>query len=181
MVFKGQVEDFGGTYERTYPAVYRTILAISGDPALAAELAQDTFVTAYRQRATFRGDVPFDAWVHRIAVNMTLSTLRRRRVRWAEPFDPARHDRPGRTADLGDAVDVQRALRRLEPRQRAAIVLRFYHDFDYATIASIMGVTTGTVGATLSRAMDRLRHDLEWVEPARAGTGRATGEADHGR
>ena len=60
-------------------------------------------------------------------------------------------------------------------------MLRFYHDYDYATIASIIGSSRGTVGATLSRAMDRMRHDLERVEPASTPFRPVTQEADHGR
>jgi RNA polymerase sigma-70 factor (ECF subfamily) len=58
-------------------------------------------------------------------------------------------------------VDIERALQRLAPQQRAAVVLRYHHDFDYATIAAILGTSPGNVGSILSRALQRLRHDLD--------------------
>ncbi len=168
MAFRAQLDDFGGLYERTYQPVFRTVLGICGDRGLAADLTQDTFVAAYRQQASFRGDVPIEAWLHRIAVNTALSGLRRRRVRWSEPLDPLRHDRPvGQPgpSDQSDIVDIERALQRLAPAQRAAVVLRYYHDFDYATIATILGTSPGNVGSMLSRALQRLRRDLDADDP----------------
>jgi RNA polymerase sigma factor (sigma-70 family) len=53
------------------------------------------------------------------------------------------------------------ALDVLPARQRAAVILRYYHDYDYATIAQILKTTSTNVGAMLSRALDRLRVALE--------------------
>src|SRR4029077_20027703 len=184
MAFRAQLDDFAGLYERTYQPVYRTVLGICGDPAMAADLTQDAFVAAYRQQATFRGDVPIEAWLHRIAVNTALTGLRRRRVRWSEPLDPLRHDRTADAVDRGDPgdiVDVQRALQRLVPEQRAAVVLRYFHDFDYATIAEIMGTSQGNVGSMLSRALGRLRRDLGAADPGTVPVAVSTAEeARHG-
>ena len=160
MAFLSQLDDFASLYERTYPALYRTILGICGDPAVAADATQEAYVKAYRQRAGFRGDVPVDAWLHRIAVNAALSSLRHRRVRWAEPLDPVRHDKSTSPPDASASFDLRDALLRLEPRARAAIVLRYYVDLDYATIATILETSPGNVGSLLSRALDRLRRDL---------------------
>ncbi|HXX61078.1 MAG TPA: sigma-70 family RNA polymerase sigma factor [Candidatus Sulfotelmatobacter sp.] len=182
MAFRSQVDDFASLYERTYPAVFRTALGICGDPGLAADVTQDAYESAYRERARFRGQVPAEAWLHRIAVNAALSGLRRRRVRWAQPLDPDRDDRPATPSDPTDRVALADALGHLEPRARAAIVLRYYHDFDYATIASILETSAGNVGVLLSRALDRLRIDLEAPasRPVRP-LSPTTPEADHGR
>jgi RNA polymerase sigma-70 factor (ECF subfamily) len=171
VAFRGQIDDFATLYERTYQQVFRTVLGICSETALAADLTQDAYLLAYRRRSTFRGDVPVDAWLHRIAVNTALAGLRRRKVRWIEPLDLDRHERPRRVSDPGDAVDVRGALARLEPRARAAIVLRYYHGYDYATIASILGTTSGTVGSLLSRSLDRMRRDLALDDPAPADSG----------
>lgn len=179
MTFRAQLEDFETLYERTYPAIYRTTLGICGDPGLAADVTQDAYESAFRERSHFRGEVPVEAWLHRIAVNAALTGLRRRRVRWAEPLDPTEHDRPGAVDDPADALTVREALAHLDPRHRAAIVLRYYHDFDYATIAAILQTSTGNVGAMLSRALDRLRTDLD--TPAHTSTAHSSPEADHGR
>ncbi len=183
MTFRVQLDDFAALYERTYPAIYRTVLGICGDAGMAADVTQDAYVAAYRQQATFRGEVPVEAWLHRIAVNTALTGMRRRRVRWSEPLDPLRHDRstaPIETGAVGDAIDIGRALKGLEPRARAAVVLRYYHDFDYATIATILGTSSGNVGSMLSRALERLRRELT-VDDAAASTNRASEEVAHGR
>ena len=180
MAFRAQLDDFAALYERTYQAVYRTALGICGDAALAADAAQDTFVAAYRQRASFSGDVPVEAWLHRIAVNSALTILRRRRVRWAEPLDATRHDRSAPADRAGDP-DLATALQRLDPRARAAVVLRYYVGLDYASIATILGTSRGNVGSMLSRALDRLKQDLDWVEPLPSPISAVTEEAGHGR
>ena len=64
------------------------------------------------------------------------------------------------------------ALDVLPPRQRAAVILRYYHEYDYATIARFIDTTPTNVGAMLSRALDRLKDVLESVESAAAETGR---------
>jgi RNA polymerase sigma factor (sigma-70 family) len=58
------------------------------------------------------------------------------------------------------------ALDTLPARHRAAVILRYYHDYDYAAIAHILGTTPTNVGAMLSRALDRLRVGLDVGEPA---------------
>ncbi len=121
-------------------------------------------MAAYRQRASFRGEVPVEAWLHRIAVNCALTVLRRRRVRWAEPLDATRHDRSAPAERAGDP-DLATALQRLDPRTRAAVVLRYYVGLDYASIATILETSRGNVGSMLSRALDRLKQDLDGVEP----------------
>jgi RNA polymerase sigma factor (sigma-70 family) len=136
-------------------------------------------MAAYRQRASFSGEVPVDAWLHRIAVNSALTSLRRRRVRWAEPLDAERHDRSVSAMDPIGGVDLGRALLRLEPRARAAVVLRYYVDLDYTSIAAILDTSPGNVGSMLTRALGRLRQDLGPDETAVVVT--VTEEAGHGR
>jgi RNA polymerase sigma-70 factor, ECF subfamily len=180
VAFRAQLDDFAGLYERTYQALYRTALGVCGDASLAADVTQDAYLAAYRQRASFRGDVPVEAWLHRIAVNAALSALRHRRVRWVEPFDPLRHDRSARAAESDRIVDIERALARLDPRSRAAVVLRYFHDLDYATIATILGTSVGNVGSILSRSLDRMEAELTDGEPG-AGLAVVREEAEHGR
>lgn len=173
MAFRSEIEDFGAFYERTYQAAYRTALGIVRDASLAADVTQEAYVAAYEQRDRFRGDAPGHAWLHRIVVNRSLMTLRRRRptVREIEHVDAGSADgTPGTT----DRVAIFAALDGLAPQQRAAVVLRYYHDYDYATIARILGTTPTNVGAILNRARERLRVELEpaTTTSAVAGLGR---------
>lgn len=160
MAYRLEIEDFAAFYERTYDLAYRTALGIVRDHGLAADVTQEAYVSAYKHRNRFRGEAPSGAWLHRIVVNQALSVLRRRR---APPAAPA-------IALLGSSDDVARAASRLAlydaldilpPRQRAAVILRYYHDYDYATIAKILKTTATNVGAMLTRALHRLRVTLE--------------------
>jgi len=143
-------------------AVYRTLLAVTGDPGLAEEIAQEAVARGIERAAQYRGPAPVGAWLHRIALNAWRDHLRRQRMRRWVGLDRAEtvpaEDRAATPADL---VDMRRALERLPPRQRAALVLRYYHDYDYAAVGAALGITEGSAGALLSRALDRLRAELQ--------------------
>jgi len=160
VAFQRELADFGAFYERTYQVAFRTALAIVRDRDLAAEVTQEAYVEAYRRRASFRGDAPGFAWLHRIVVNEALQAVRRRR--WGvREIDVAALSHDGDVKTTVDRTAIFGALDRLPARQRAAVVLRYYHDYDYATIARILGTTSTNVGAMLTRARVRLRVDLQ--------------------
>ena len=160
MAFRLEISDFGGFYERTYQAAYRTALGIVRDPALATDITQDAYVAAYRHRDRFRGEAPSMAWLHRIVVNQALGALRRRPAS-SPVVDLSPLMAPDGAGHSVARVTLLQALDRLPAQQRAAIVLRYYHDYDYATIAQILDTTPTNVGAMLSRALDRLKVVLE--------------------
>src|SRR5262245_38040800 len=78
VAFRREIADFATFYERTYDLAYRTALGIVREPALAADVTQEAYVAAYRERERFRGDAPPQAWLHRIVVNKALSAARTR-------------------------------------------------------------------------------------------------------
>ena len=168
MAFRLEISDFGAFYERTYDSAYRTALGIVRDPALAADVTQEAYVAAYRHRGRYRGDAPSTAWLHRIVVNQALAALRRRRAPVREISLRTASDHTGGT----DArMVLLQALDVLPERQRAAVILRYYHDYDYATIARILDTSSTNVGAMLSRALDRLKDALEPEPGVITGTG----------
>jgi RNA polymerase sigma factor (sigma-70 family) len=173
VAFRFRLADFGSFYEQTYQGAFRTALGIVRNAALAADVTQEAYAAAYRHRERFRGDVPAEAWLHRIVVNAALSGLRRQRPIVAEiPIaGAASPDVSGMTAERLALLD---ALDALAPRHRAAVILRYYHDYDYATIARILGITSTNVGAMLSRALDRLRVELEPPGSVTTGAGGMT-------
>jgi RNA polymerase sigma-70 factor, ECF subfamily len=169
MGFGPEIEDFGAFYERTYQVAYRTALGIVRDATLAADVTQDAYVAAYEHRSRFRGDAPANAWLHRIVVNRAIAALRRQRavVREVRISDTGQSD----DAHTAERLALFAAFDALPPRHRAAIVLRYYHDYDYATIAQILGTSPSNVGVMLSRALDRLRIRLEPGRLAMVGEG----------
>ena len=159
-MFLPDLADFGAFYERTYQRAYRTALGIVRDHAIAADVTQEAFVAAYEQRGRFRGEAPGQVWLQRIVVNRALAAVRRRGpvVRELPMVERGGVDHTPSTADR---IVLLAALGELPPGHRAAVVLRYYHDFDYATIARILGTTTTNVGVMLSRARDRLKLELD--------------------
>lgn len=162
VAYRLEIEDFGAFYERTYDLAYRTALGIVRDQGLAADVTQEAYVSAYKARDRFRGEAPSGAWLHRIVVNQALSVLRRRAHQAAPAIGPLTS--PDELASATSRLALYDALETLPPRQRAAVVLRYYHDYNYATIAQILKTTSTNVGAMLTRALDRLKVTLE-TEP----------------
>lgn len=137
-MFLPDIADVGAFYERAYQQAFRTALGIVRNHAVAADVTQDAFVVASEQRARFRGDAPGVVWIHRIVVNGALAAVRRRGpvVRDLTTVEESGADHSRATADR---VVLFAALGDLPPRYRAVVVLRYYHDYDYATIARILG------------------------------------------
>jgi RNA polymerase sigma-70 factor (ECF subfamily) len=128
----------------------RAAAAIAGDAELGRDAVQEAFARAVRKRRRYRGDGPLEAWVWRIVVNAARDA-RRKRVLLAEPGDAAAAESP---------VPPRLPLELLTERQREVLFLHYYADLDYATIAAALGISPGTVGATLSTARRTLRGAL---------------------
>ncbi len=166
MAFRAEIEDFGSFYERSYATAFRTAWAITRDRGAAADVVQEAYVSAYRERDRFRGDAPAQAWLLRIVVNRALSDARRPRPRLVQLDLAGEAAAPG--DDLARATDhlsLDVAMRALDARARAAVVLRYYHDLDYAAIATILGTNASHAGVILHRAVEKLRHELGRDEP----------------
>src|SRR5512132_3766263 len=141
-------------YEIEYPRLLRALLAIGGDPDAAEDAAQEALVKAHRTGLE-RLDRP-GAWLLVVGTRELLRNRRRRRVedeRWAER---GQADVSGADA-IVDRADLLAALRQLPDRQRTVVVARYYYGLSYDEIARLFGVRSGTVGATLHQAIERLR------------------------
>jgi RNA polymerase sigma-70 factor (ECF subfamily) len=118
---------------------------------------QDAFATAVRKRGSFRGAGPLEAWVWRIVLNAARTEVRRTRPAVDLDEPAAGNGHPERD------VELRVALARLPERQRTAVFLRYYADLDYAAIGEALGISAGTVAATLNAAHTALRTRLEEV------------------
>jgi RNA polymerase sigma factor (sigma-70 family) len=151
--------------ERAYRARFaeyrRVATAIMGDPERARDAVQEAFATAVRKRASFRREGPIDAWLWRAVVNAALNQRRRTPSTLPLAFEDLPASDDGGLEEVGD--DVRAAIGDLPERQRLALFLRYYADLDYVTIASVLGVTQGTVGATLHAAHRAVRGQFEEV------------------
>ena len=140
--------------------VYRTSLAILGNPSDAADATQETFVSAWCHRNDLRDPANFDAWLGRITVNACRSMLRKRSrkaVREIPLIDPVSEREPASTEQpldvrtaAADAFD--RAFGRLSIDDRAILVLHHLQERPVAEIAATFGAPVGTIKARLFRA-----------------------------
>lgn len=164
---------FRELYEREYRAVYRTVRAMVFDSALAEDLSQETFVRAYRSRDRYRPTGPVGAWLHRIAVNVTISHLRREKL--SRLLAPRLLMGPGNGGyeRVEAKTLLERALARLSPRVRAAVILHYYHGYTRDEVAKILGIPSGTVASRIAKAMSVMREELvgneQMVIQARSG------------
>ncbi|HEX8025080.1 MAG TPA: RNA polymerase sigma factor [Candidatus Limnocylindrales bacterium] len=160
-------------YRDHAPDVYRVAYGILRDPDEALDATHDTFARAWERWEQYDSQRPLRAWLHGIVVHLALDQLRRRRVR--RLAIPAIGRSPIGTVGTGSAPDpssdvvrrqvVEEALATLQPRARAALVLRHYYGYDYDQIGLFLGTGSGTVGSILSRAHASLRERLGPVEP----------------
>jgi len=150
-------------YSRYGGLVYSLVLRIVGDPELAREVLQDTFVRTWNGRATYdpkRGRVAW--WLMGIARNGAVDLLRSRphqaRLREREPLSV---DVPTGEKDAADVLglrrDVINALGALPAAQRAAIELAYYSGMTHTEIARVLNEPLGTVKSRMREALDRLR------------------------
>lgn len=143
------VEELEALYRERLPDFMRTATAIAGDPDAGRDAVQDAFAKALRKRRRFRGDGNLEAWVWRILVNAARDAGRRQRRKLAVPLAVET-----RADELGLPLEL------LSERQREVLFLHYYADLDYTTIADALGISPGTVGATLTAARQTLRDAL---------------------
>lgn len=152
-------------------ALQRTAYLLTGDWALAEDLVQTSLAKAWPAWGRIRHADP-EGYVRKVLVN-THSSWWRRRWRGEVPTEllPDRSG-PDGAAGLHERPALHAALLRLPARQRAVVVLRFHEDLSEAATAELLGITTGTVKSTSSKALAALRADgaLAGLAPARSET-----------
>lgn len=154
-------------FERLYRAeigrIYALCLRLAADPVRATEWAQDTFVQAWQALPRFRGDSAFGSWLHRIAINVALSHLRKRK-RFTDRFHSTDDLEPYDTglppSTMGASFDLERAIASLPPRARLVLVLHEIEGYGHDEIGTMMNIAPGTSKAQLHRARALLRTRL---------------------
>jgi len=166
----GDGKAFGEIVRRYQRAIHRVAYGFTRSPADADDLAQETFVRAYRAIGRFRVGEPLYPWLGRIATNLSLSLLRSRRRRPETPLDPlveagrqwgVDDDPADRAAASERDEHLRAALSELKAEHQAVLVLRAVEDLSYQEIADVLNVPVGTVMSRLSRARAELRARLE--------------------
>lgn len=157
--------------------VYALSFRYMGNEEDAYDMAQESFIKAYRSLRSFKGDSSFGTWIYRITTNVCLDEIRRRKRR----IVPLSLDEPVATlegqemekeiADSSWAADhiyeqkefseyVQRLLDEMKPEHKTAIILRDIMEFSYEEIAAVLNCSIGTVKSRISRARSILQKKL---------------------
>jgi RNA polymerase sigma factor (sigma-70 family) len=170
---RGDVEAFNQLVRLYESRVYNLCYRMLGDADAAADVAQDTFISAYRNLHRFRGGV-FRSWLLRIATNACYDALRARKRRPSVSLDAAQEADDGPAFDIPDpsespddaalrrelAAAIQRGIDQLPDDQRAVVILSDVQGLAYEEIAEVTNTNLGTVKSRLSRARARLRDIL---------------------
>jgi len=148
----------------------------TGNAALADDLAQETFLLAYKNLKSFRQEAKFSTWLYRIAYNVFLADARK--MKESPLADDADLDQL--SADLHDReesrpiarsatlkIDLERAMATLSEAERAAIVQCYHNDLSHEEAALVLGCPVGTVKTHVLRAKQKLKARLgAWAPSA---------------
>jgi len=162
------------------PRIYSLAVRLSGNLADGQDLAQETFLKAYKNWGNFRGDADLSTWLYRICLNAWKNRVRyeKRRSFWRhfsldakseedeQPRELASSDAPldHRLESMDRGEQLHAALAELEPEERAIVVLRDMEDKPYEEIARELHLPLGTVKSRLARSRERLRLLLQAPE-----------------
>lgn len=168
----GRREAFDVVVTRHQRAVYRLCYRFAGNHEDAVDLAQETFLRAYRGLRKFRGGSTLATWLYRIAVNVSLNRVSARTppllpLEKSAPMPVGGTDPAAALVQAEEAARVRAAIVRLPKKQRATLILRVYHDLPHQEIASILATSVGAVKANLFHALTNLRKMLGSHDEAR--------------
>ena len=162
----GDRDAFGALVEQYRDNVYRLAYRMCGNAYDADEAAQEAFVAAWRALPNFRGDAKFSTWLYRLTTNAAIDVMRREKrhqtVGDGEMIDLADDaDSPQETVERTEQQEaVQEALATLSEEYREVLLLRYMEEMDYAEIAEVLQLPSGTVKSRINRAKAALKTAL---------------------
>ena len=163
---EGNETAFGEIVQRYQAQVAATVIGMLGHCDEADEVGQDVFIRFYKHLDKFRGEASLSTYLTRIAINLSLNELKRRKRRLSRFFNSP-VDELVQIPDRNDHLEkrdicqwVQHAIQRLEPNFRAVIVLRLIDGYSTQETAEILKIPLGTVLSRLARAQAKLKDIL---------------------
>lgn len=160
----GDVAAFEGLYRDHVGRVYGLCLRMTGNPATAEDLTQDTFVNAWRSLPGYEGRSRFSSWLHRIAVNAVLAQRRaplgRNEVSMTDDEGGTMDFAADQQLDDTTPIDLERAIAALPPGARDIMVLHGIYGYSHEEAAGMLDLAVGTCKAQLHRARQLMRARL---------------------
>jgi RNA polymerase sigma-70 factor (ECF subfamily) len=163
----GDKNAFGEIVNRYQKMVARTVKGMLGDSVFAEDIGQEVFINLYYSLSEFRGEAKLSTYIQKIAVNLTLNEIKRRKRFFSlfsqkannemYEFEIADYD----TEERKEASEiVHKALMRLDPKFRIIVTMRMLQGYTTKETAEILDLPLGTVLSRLSRAQEQLRNIL---------------------
>ena len=163
--------DFEGFCHDVYLPLVRMLTLYCGDPDVARDIAQESMIkVSSRWRAVQQMDNP-RGWTWKVSINLANSHYRRKRLE--QRSYRALHTGAGTSVherDVSLEISIRSMLQTLSPRQREALVLRYYQDMPVAEVAEVMGCSSSTVKKLAARGLTAMRIEMgaqQSVEEAR--------------
>ncbi len=160
----GRKDAFAGLVRRYQDAVYNLAYRWTGDRDAAADLAQETFIRAYRNLGSFRADRSFRNWVLAICANLARNRFRSEKRRQRAQEAHAELYGPVEPAPLGDST-LDHALTRIPEKLRVPLVLKHVEGLSYEEVAGVLGIGVSAAKMRVKRARDQLVVLLEGTPP----------------
>ena len=165
---RGDETAFNELVARHRQEIYFLALGLVGTREDAEDLAQDAFVRAYTALPKFRGKSSFHTWLYRIALNLCLNEIRKRKIRYMMSLENlgipliSKDVKPDEMVENSERHQhLLSAVGKLPPRQKRVFVLRYFAEMPHAQIAEIVQRDVGTVKANYFQAIQKLRTALQ--------------------
>lgn len=163
-ILAGDAELFRELVDQNKDRVFSMIVRQVGDASLAEELAQETFIKAYKGLKGFGGKSKFSTWITRIAINTShsyFSSKRHKQSLQNIPFELSKHEQAGDMVSAHEQeqrhAKFRQCLSKLGEKFRAVIVLNTLENKSYEEVADVVSIPVGTVRSRLHKARILLR------------------------
>jgi len=157
----GTTDVFTEIVEKYQVPILRYLFRLTGNYQLAQDLAQDTFIQAYKSILKTNSDLKFRAWLYRIATNNALQYHRHKRVLSFLLFDSNKIEEIPSSSDPSEITDekivIRETLSKVNPKHRTSLVLHYVEGFKYREIAEILGITEEGVRKRVARGKEEFR------------------------
>jgi RNA polymerase sigma-70 factor (ECF subfamily) len=165
-VLGGNDDTFRDLIKRYEAIVAATVIGMLGNCPEAEDVGQETFIRFYNGLKNFRGDAAVRTYLTRIAINLSLNELKRRKrkMHFFQRQDDESIDIPDNNNPKnydGEKEIVQKAINKLESKFRSVVVLRLIDGYSSEETAQILKIPTGTVLSRLARAQKKLKNSLQ--------------------
>lgn len=170
---EGDLDSLGDLYDRHRHLVYRTALAICGDPEMASDLLQEVFLRLNRFADHIDPDRPLEPWLYRMTANLSYTWLKKRN-RWlrlvrdiTDRFVVDKRPSPHALAERDETWQwIRQAIMSLPIQQRLVVVLYYINDLSIQEISEVLEIPAGTIKSRLFYARKQLKKQLGAHEEA---------------